>query len=33
MRLACQIKLKEPLEIRKWPGFWGPKQRGGAEEK
>ena len=33
MRLACQIKLKEPLELRKWPGFWGPLQSAEAEKK
>ena len=33
MRLACQIKLKEPLEIRKSSGFWGPLQRSGVGKK
>ncbi|MCR9152760.1 MAG: 2Fe-2S iron-sulfur cluster-binding protein [Croceimicrobium sp.] len=25
LRLACQIELQGPLELEKYPGFWGEK--------
>lgn len=26
LRLACQLQVEGPLEIRKHPGFWGEKK-------
>lgn len=32
MRLACQVRVHHDLEVRKWPGLWGPLPTPGATD-